>query len=808
MKLNSAQDYRDLGDQLLKEGKLEESANNYRQALELQHNFWQVHHSLGDVLQKQGKLDDAVACYCQAININPHFFWSAYNLGNTLIRQGNLDRAIASYFYAAEIQPHNIDTYQKLADLLEKQDRVDEAQEYKLLVKNLKDNPVETCYNLGDKLVLEGKIEGAISCYQRALELKQDLWKVYGKLGNLLKEKGDLEEEIKLYNRVLKLNQKLPEIEANLQKALKEQENTKTVKKVEGIPDNFVIPSIVGEGNDYSFIEEKVKEFVESKKPYKLPVSMIIPTYNRKAILAKTLAAITHQTYPKHLIEVIVADDGSTDGVEEVILKYEKYLELIHVRQQDQGYRLCAVRNLGIRTSKHEHLILLDCDLIPEPQFVEELMKYLHVTDKAVLMAHRRFVNTDAITDDEIFEDINIALGLEDIVTENVMFKSDIKNKATIDWRFRIYEQTDNLKKEKYPFRAFASGHVAYSKNIIHKVGWYDEDFQEWGCEDIEFGYRVYNAGYYFIPVLTAIDLHQEPPGGSNETDRITGKQITQKLLEQKCPAGWYRKYRLGEIYEVPKVSIYIPAYNVEQFIKHTVDSVLNQTYTDLEVCICDDGSTDRTLEVLEENYSENPRVRWVSQPNGGIGKASNTAVKMCRGMYIGQLDSDDMLKPDAVETMVKYLDKYDVGCVYSCCERIDKYGNYVKPEYNWPEFSREKLMINMIIHHFRMFRKRDWMKTEGFAEDLFNAVDYDMYMKLSEVCSFHHINKVTYSRRIHGKNTSLLYEKEQDNNTITVINRSLDRLGLSDVWIVKRSDPNNPRKLEVCRQKIVTQNL
>lgn len=806
-RIKSAQNYRNLGDKRLKEGKLEEAASNFYLALELNPDLWQAHHSLGDALQKQASLEEAIACYRRAININPNFFWSHYNLGNTLAQKGNLDEAITSYFNAAEVIPYKTDAYKKLAYLLQKQGKIDEAEAYKLLVRELTDNPVKTCCDLGNKLALEGKIERAIACYKRAVELKQDLWEAYGKLGELLREKGDIEEEIKLYKRVLKLNPDLSEIELRLQEALKEQQKRKRVK-VEGIPDDFVIPPIVGEGNDYSFIEEKVKEFVENKQPYKLPVSIVIPTYNRKEILAKTLAAITHQTYPKHLIEVIVADDGSTDGVEEVVLKYEEYLELIHVRQQDRGYRLCAVRNLGIRTSKHEHLILLDCDLIPEPQFVEELMKYLHVTDKAVLMAHRRFVSTDGITDDEIFDNINIALGLEDIVTENVMFKSDLKNKATIDWRFQIYEKTDNLKKEKYPFRAFASGHVAYSKNILDKVGWYDEDFQEWGCEDIEFGYRVYNAGYYFIPVLTAIDLHQEPPGGSNETDRISGKQITQKLLEQKCPAGWYRKYRLGEIYEVPKVSIYIPAYNVEDFINHTVDSVLNQTYTDLEVCICDDGSTDKTLKVLEENYSENPRVRWVSQANGGIGKASNIAVKMCRGMYVGQLDSDDMLKPDAVETMVKYLDEHDVGCVYSSCERIDKYGNYVKDEYNWPEFSREKMMITMIVHHFRMFRKRDWMRTEGFAEDLLNAVDYDLYMKLSEVCSFHHINRVTYSRRIHGQNTSLLYEKEQDSNTIIVINRSLERLGLSDLWTIEQKNPNNPRTLEICRQKIGSQNL
>lgn len=80
------------------------------------------------------------------------------------------------------------------------------------------------------------------------------------------------------------------------------------------------------------------------------------------------------------------------------------------------------------------------------------------------------------------------------------------------------------------------------------------------------------------------------------------------------------------------------------------VDSALNQTITDLEVCICNDGSTDNTLKILEEHYGDHPRVRFITQENKGIGAASNAAVKLCRGFYIGQLDSDDYLEPDAVE--------------------------------------------------------------------------------------------------------------------------------------------------------------
>jgi chondroitin synthase len=163
--------------------------------------------------------------------------------------------------------------------------------------------------------------------------------------------------------------------------------------------------------------------------------------------------------------------------------------------------------------------------------------------------------------------------------------------------------------------------------------------------------------------------------------------------------------------------------------------------------------------------------------------------------MYIAQLDSDDLLKRNAVETLVSYLDRNDVGCVYGSTELIDAEGKYMGPGFNWPEFSRERMMVSMIGHHFRMFRRRDWMRTEGFSEDLLNAVDYDMMLKLSEVCTLVHIDKVLYSYRLHGLNTSLVSKDEQDINDRIAVERALERMGLAELWEVYTPDPAWPRR-------------
>ncbi|MEK8016659.1 MAG: glycosyltransferase, partial [Candidatus Parabeggiatoa sp.] len=565
---------------------------------------------------------------------------------------------------------------------------------------------------------------------------------------------------------------------------------------IEGVPPDFELPPIVGENNDYTFIEEKRQAFIASAQPYKLGVSIIIPVYNRKTMLAKTLAAITHQTYPANLIEVIVADDGSHDGVEKVIQKYKKHLTLKYVRQDDQGYRLSAVRNLGSREAKYDYIAILDCDVLPTPKYIELLMQYFHVTDKAALMGHRRFVCTDNITDDQILENITVALALPDVMPSDECDRPEKEGEPIVDHRLKGYKKDNDLKGSLFSFHAFYGCSMAYPKKVIAEVGPFDEDFQAWGCEDIEMGYRIYNAGYYFIPVLEAIGLHQEPPDSENETDRSEGRQVTRDLLIQKCPAPVFRQYQPDVIYDVPKVSIYMAAYNAEKYIKRAVDSALAQTYTDLEVCIVNDGSTDNTLKVLEQNYQNNPRVRWISQENRGVANTFNTAVGLCRGMYLGHLDADDiLLRLDAVEIMVKYLDTYNVGCVYSYCRKIDENNITIGEVGCFPVFCREKFMNSMMVVHFRLFRKCDWARLDGeFDETLENAEDYDLFLRLSEICSFHHLQAAFYGYRWHGENVSLIHQERQIKHHGLVIQRALKRNGMDKEWEAYVPDPKKPR--------------
>jgi chondroitin synthase len=162
----------------------------------------------------------------------------------------------------------------------------------------------------------------------------------------------------------------------------------------------------------------------------------------------------------------------------------------------------------------------------------------------------------------------------------------------------------------------------------------------------------------------------------------------------------------------------------------------------------------DNTLSLLQRKYRNNPRVRIMTKKNGGIASASNSAVKMARGYYIAQLD---YVETDAVELCLnEFFKDHKLACVYTTNRNIDADGKLLANGYNWHEFSREKLTTAMILHHFRMFTARAWNLTSGFDEKTENAVDYDMYLKLSEVGSFKHVNRICYNRTLHGEKTSI----------------------------------------------------
>ena len=127
-----------------------------------------------------------------------------------------------------------------------------------------------------------------------------------------------------------------------------------------------------------------------------------------------------------------------------------------------------------------------------------------------------------------------------------------------------------------------------------------------------------------------------------------------------------------------PLVSIVIPIYNMETYLEECIQSVLIQTYKNLEIILVNDGSTDSSAHICNRMSNCDKRVKVIHQHNQGVCAARNAAIKICTGDYIAFVDPDDKVPDTMIERMLKSAMKNNADAVYGCFQEIDKDGNQI----------------------------------------------------------------------------------------------------------------------------------
>ena len=113
-------------------------------------------------------------------------------------------------------------------------------------------------------------------------------------------------------------------------------------------------------------------------------------------------------------------------------------------------------------------------------------------------------------------------------------------------------------------------------------------------------------------------------------------------------------------------VSVIVPIYKVEEYLRECVDSIINQTYKNLEIILVDDGSPDKCGEICDEYARNDSRITVYHKENGGLSDARNYGIDRCNGEYITFVDSDDVLKSNFVETLMGLIEEYDADVAVS----------------------------------------------------------------------------------------------------------------------------------------------
>lgn len=218
---------------------------------------------------------------------------------------------------------------------------------------------------------------------------------------------------------------------------------------------------------------------------------------------------------------------------------------------------------------------------------------------------------------------------------------------------------------------------------------------------------------------------------------------------------------------EQPLVSVVIATYNMGQYLPLAIDSVLAQTWSNLEVIVVDDGSKDDTAEHMER-YEADPRVRYFPTENQGQPKAKNKGLEESRGDFIAFCDADDLWEPFKLNVQIPHFKNQNVGVVYSEVSYIDQNGDPVDKEIPYERFSGEvtdKLVIKNFVPFGTAIFRRSCMDDLGrFDESLPMGIDWDLWLRYSMQWHFQYVPETTYIYRIWPGQMSKNYRGRYEN--------------------------------------------
>ncbi|WP_215224263.1 glycosyltransferase family 2 protein [Echinicola shivajiensis] len=215
------------------------------------------------------------------------------------------------------------------------------------------------------------------------------------------------------------------------------------------------------------------------------------------------------------------------------------------------------------------------------------------------------------------------------------------------------------------------------------------------------------------------------------------------------------------------KVSIVIPCFNQGIHLRETVNSVLASTYSNIELIIVNDGSTDNSLQLAKEIQKDHPQVILIDQENGGVSSARNTGIESSTGEIILPLDGDDLISPNYISEAVKVLiSQPEVKVVY--CDGI-KFDETGQKEWKLKPFSRHQLAKDNMIFNAGLFRKSDWQKAGKYSVEMrtMGREDWEFWIKmLKNEGEVHKLPFIGFFYRLHPaskrKKTSTREKKKE----------------------------------------------
>jgi glycosyltransferase involved in cell wall biosynthesis len=490
-----------------------------------------------------------------------------------------------------------------------------------------------------------------------------------------------------------------------------------------------------------------------STKPY---ISVIIPAYNRAAYIASAVQSVFDQQDAPWPIEVIVVDDGSTDGTGDVVTKTFGD-KVRYVRIPQSGNRPAVARNVGLGMAKGELIAFHDSDDLWTPDKLKQQIPGFEKDPKLVLS-----FGTAEIMDKDGNKTGKLIIPDLNHLKEGELYESLLKENV------------------------ISTLTVVARKSAIAKVGNFNESPALSAIEDYELWLRLAATFPDRIKavkkVLAYYRAHDGNISQSSNTVALTRLNAVYAAQASTCLTKSQRgalqkqaiamQLNLGLMRnesDTPLISVIMSVYNSEKFLRPAIDSILTQTYKPFEFIIIDDGSTDKSAKIIQ-SYKD-PRIRFIQRENRGLVYSLNQGVQFARGRFIARQDADDISMPNRFERQMAVLlgDKKigNVGSFFTYITEDDnKPGITIVSPTKSIDLKRALFIYNPFPHGGAMFRREAYDAAGGYNNEYGPIEDYSLWMRMNRAgWEFAQIPAPLYLYRISPNGISQQQKKAQADN-------------------------------------------
>lgn len=497
----------------------------------------------------------------------------------------------------------------------------------------------------------------------------------------------------------------------------------------------------------------------------KIKISVIIPVYNAEQYLKQCMESVLGQTLKE--IEIICIDDGSTDNSLNILREYQKKdNRIIIFSQENQG--AAVARNKGLELAKGIYVAFMDPDdYYPDSEVLLSLFEIS--CDKQALIAggslsldrNGEFCQLKyEIQDERIF--LKDGFLLYEDYQYDFYYQRFIYSKRLLDEhfiRFPLYRRGQDI-----PFfveamiaakKFYAVERVTYCYRVGHKkINWGNDTIAIHAIQATSEIIKIAESHQFKklsdrciarllhyaeeilycnnnIEVLEVLDNEIRKINNKNSEEIVNKKdavliKIRFLLKLEKSKKNKNVEIIAGESYPA-KVSIIIPVYNVEKYLDECLDSICGQTLKEIEIICVNDGSTDKSLDILKRYAYDDQRIIVLSQENSGLSVARNSGIKFAHSEYIYFCDSDDKLEITALENLYNRAKKDNLEMLYFNADvffenkelenRLYQYKTYYVRKKDYKKIYDGKDMLNSLLKNkdyipsaYLNFLKRDFV--------------------------------------------------------------------------------------------------